>query len=162
MIWNPRPLYLPQALNPRHHWVAAGSPGGSLTQRDSETEVASRKRSRATSDSPTPVKRVRSEGHERKPSTGHAMLAISGSLEKVADALLQTPGGPTKTERKTKATKLILAIPAAKLDGPLKIQVVQLFRADVNYADQFLALADDMDFAIEYILAELTDIKAAA
>ncbi|KAL0950208.1 hypothetical protein HGRIS_010200 [Hohenbuehelia grisea] len=102
------------------------------------------------------------EGHERKPSTGHAMLAISGSLEKVADALLHTPGGPTETERKTKATKLILAIPAAKLDGPLKIQVVQLFRADVNYADQFLALADDMDFAIEYILAELTDIKAAA
>ncbi|KAL0948692.1 hypothetical protein HGRIS_008826, partial [Hohenbuehelia grisea] len=62
--------------------------------------VASRKRSRATSDSPTPVKRVRSEGH--------AKPAVRGP----------------ETERKTKATKLILAIPAAKLDGPLKIQVV--------------------------------------
>ncbi|KAF5378792.1 hypothetical protein D9615_006914 [Tricholomella constricta] len=89
------------------------------------------------------------------------MLAISGSLDKVADALLQTPGRATEAERKTKATKLILAIPAAKLEGPMKIQVIQLFRADVNFADQFLALADDMDFAIEYILAELADIKAS-
>ncbi|KAL0954112.1 hypothetical protein HGRIS_005258 [Hohenbuehelia grisea] len=42
---EPSPLYLPQALNPRHHWVTPlGRLVALLHNATSETEVASRKR----------------------------------------------------------------------------------------------------------------------
>ena len=123
--------------------------------------MVTKKRVCATSEtpaSPAAVKHVRTDGHGQKPSTGSAMLAISGSLNKVAEALLQPPGGPTESERKSKATKIILGIDNEKMSSDTKIQIARLFRSDVDFADQFLAMADDIDVAIQYILAELADL----
>jgi hypothetical protein len=64
----------------------------------------------ATSDPPSSSKpesilaakcaRISNEGHGCKPNNGHAMMVVSGSLDKVVQALMVNPNGPPSPECK--------------------------------------------------------------
>jgi hypothetical protein len=87
-------------------------------------------------------------------------MAVSGSLNKVADALMFNPGGPPSPSRRTAAIRAVKQIDA--LTQTQKIQIVQLITADTNIADSFLALdgPDDEDLRIAYLLAEINTPRA--
>ena len=97
-------------------------------------------------------KRQRTDGHGRKPSTGHAMFAVSESLKEVANALSRDPGGPSSPQRKTQA---IEAIKKMQLNVADKIRALQLIRADTSVADVLLALDNDDDMREQFLLAEI-------
>jgi tellurite resistance protein len=106
------------------------------------------------SDSPQPKKRRRTEAHGRKPSNGHALMAVSEFLQGIAAALTVENTGPNSPQRKTNAIKIIMKIP--ELSKEEKTQVLRLIRADTGIADAFLAIEDeDAEYRIEYLRAEL-------
>ncbi|KAF7366241.1 Myb-DNA-bind-3 domain-containing protein [Mycena venus] len=115
-----------------------------------------RKRTRALSDSPpdsaSTGKRHRSDGHGRKPSTGHAMLAVSESLKEVANALARDPSGPSSPQRKTQAVGIVKNM---TLNLQNRIRALQLIRADTSVADVLLAIEDDTEMSINFLLAEI-------
>ncbi|KAJ7593603.1 hypothetical protein C8J56DRAFT_1043411 [Mycena floridula] len=120
-------------------------------------QAAVRKRVRALDDSPEtdPAKRPCTDGHGRKPSTGHAMMAVSSSLNKVAEALTVNPGDPSSPQRRREA---VLSIKKMEdFSQHEKIQMCQLIAADTNVADCFLALIDpeDPELAIGYLRSEV-------
>ncbi|KAJ6574519.1 hypothetical protein B0H19DRAFT_1230425 [Mycena capillaripes] len=136
---------------------------------DDEPEVIevpknTKKRTRAISDSPpssaSTGKHRRGDGHGRKPSAGHAMLAVSEGLKEVANALARDPGGPSSPERKAKATAAIMQMTqvedeAMKLGEEDAIRVLQLIRADTSVADVFLAIPEVHSMRKAFLLAEL-------
>jgi tellurite resistance protein len=106
------------------------------------------------SDSPQPKKRRCTEAHGRKLSNGHALMAVSESLQGIAAALTAENTGPTSPQRKTKAIKLIMKIPELSKEG--KTQILRLLRSDTGIADAFLAIEDeDAEYRIDYLRAEL-------
>jgi len=127
-----------------------------------EAPVRSQKRQRAASDPPSSPKesvsgkkrtRTADEGHGCKPSNGHAMMAVSGSLDKVAQALMVNPNGPPSPERKTKAIKALKSLNT--LTSIQKVRVLQLIRSDTSVADTFLAIEEDAELSLEFLLAEI-------
>ncbi|KAJ6594787.1 hypothetical protein B0H19DRAFT_1247426 [Mycena capillaripes] len=121
-----------------------------------EPPKSTRKRTRALSDSPprsaSTSKRHRSDGHGRKPSAGHAMLAVSESLKEVANALARDPGGPSSPQCKAQAAGIVKNMTL----GPQKrIRALQLIRADTSVADVLLAIEDDTEMRTEFLLAEI-------
>ncbi|KAJ6532633.1 hypothetical protein B0H19DRAFT_1325579 [Mycena capillaripes] len=115
---------------------------------------ASCRRVRAMSESPQSNKRRRTDGHGRKPSNGHAMMAVSESLKGIAAALTADNTGPSSPQRKTNAIKLIMKIP--ELLKEEKTQILRLIRADTGIADTFLAIEEeDAQSRIDYLRAEL-------
>ncbi|KAJ7760661.1 hypothetical protein DFH07DRAFT_957500 [Mycena maculata] len=115
----------------------------------------SRKRVRAMSDSPPgPTKRRRSDGHGRKPSNGHALMAVSESLQGIAAAFKADSSGPASPKRKTDAIKII----ATMLDFTMeqKSRIGQLIRADTGVADTFMAFYEvNPELGIDYLRTEL-------
>jgi hypothetical protein len=107
------------------------------------------------SDSPPgPAKRRRSDGHGRKPSNGHALMAVSESLQGIAAAFKSDSSGPASPKRKTDAIKLIVIMP--EFTKAEKSRIIQLIRADTGIADAFLALGDvDAEYSIDYLRTEL-------
>lgn len=88
----------------------------------------------------------------RKTSTGHAMMAVSSSLDKVAVALSVNPGGPSSPQRKSEAIRSITKMDAFSKEQ--KIRLMQLIRSDTSVADAFLAI-DDPELVVDFMLAEL-------
>lgn len=119
-----------------------------------------RRRVRAMSDSPlseSASKRPRTEGrgHGRKPSNGHALMAMSESLQGIAAALKADSTGPTTPQRKTAAIKTIMTLGLTEAEEPL---VLRLIRADVGIADVLLAIPDiNPERRVAYLRSELQD-----
>ncbi|KAJ7715786.1 hypothetical protein DFH07DRAFT_785543 [Mycena maculata] len=117
------------------------------------------KRARANSDS-TPTssastgkrQRTGGHGHGRKPSAGHAMMAVSDSLKEVANALARDTTGPTSPQRKAQA---ITAVMKMDLPNTEKIRAFQLIRGDTSVADVLLAIGEDDPMREEFVLAEI-------
>jgi hypothetical protein len=97
--------------------------------------------------------RTSNEGYGRKPSNGHAMMAVSGSLDKVAQALMVNPNGPPSPECKTRAIKVIKSLDT--LTSVQKIRVLQLICSDTSVADTFLAVEEDPELSVKFLLAEI-------
>ncbi|KAJ7101911.1 hypothetical protein C8R44DRAFT_887706 [Mycena epipterygia] len=127
-----------------------------------QPQMNSKKRTRASSDSSPGSsagsgKRQRTDGHGRKPSTGHAMMAVSESLKEVANAL-HDPGAPTSPQRKGAAIQVVQNL--ANLSRRNVIRVMQLIRSDTSVADTLLAITGD-DLHEEFLLAEIDDQMVA-
>ncbi|KAJ7687956.1 hypothetical protein B0H17DRAFT_677017, partial [Mycena rosella] len=139
------------------------TPGSSLstlqsddTEDDVITSSFSRRRVRAMSDPPFgDAKRRRTDGHGRKPSNGHALMAVSESLQGIAAALKAESTGPSSPQRKTAAVKLIMQM--TELTKEEKSQILLLIRADTGIADTFLAIDEvDVEARIDCLCPELT------
>ncbi|KAJ7760868.1 hypothetical protein DFH07DRAFT_957399 [Mycena maculata] len=124
-----------------------------------ETIPISRKRIRAMSDTPpssSAAKHPRSDarGHGRKPSNGHALMAVSESLQGIAAALKADSTGPSSPQRKGAAIGLIVQMDEFTKEE--KSQIFRLIRSDTGFADTFLAIPEDKpEFRIDYLRAEL-------
>ncbi|KAJ6490529.1 hypothetical protein DFH09DRAFT_1105072 [Mycena vulgaris] len=118
------------------------------------TQSVPRKRVRAVSDSPPAAKRRRSDGHGRKPSNGHAIMAVSESLQGIAAAFKGESSGPASPKRKTEAIKVIARM--VDFTKEEKSRIVQLIRVDTGVADAFMALNEvDPENAIDYLRTEM-------
>jgi hypothetical protein len=69
------------------------------------------------------------------------MMAVSGSLDKVAEALALNPGGPSSPQRKTAAIKVLTM--STSFNQHEKVQIMQLIRADTSVADTLLAIEEE-------------------
>ncbi len=98
----------------------------------------------AVSDSPissvsrSAAKRPRTNGHGCKPTTGHAIMSVSISLDRVAEALALNPGGPSSPQRKTEAVKKVSR--SACFSHEEKIEIFCLICSDTSVADTFLGI----------------------
>ncbi|KAF7334826.1 Myb-like domain-containing protein [Mycena sanguinolenta] len=133
------------------------TPSASSSETDElvSTSSVSRRRVRAVSisDSP-PAKRHRRDGHGRKPSNSHAMLAVSEALAGIGAALKAESSGPSSPARKTLAIKIIVKM--NELSGEEKALILRLIRSDTSIADAFLAIPEDeKQCRIDYLRAEL-------
>ncbi|KAJ6456818.1 hypothetical protein C8R47DRAFT_1227703 [Mycena vitilis] len=90
-----------------------------------------------------------------QPSNGHALMAVSDSLQGIAVALTADGAGPPSPKRKTDAVKIIMTIPIEKFSKEERNLILRLIRADTGIADLFLAIGDDMDARIDYLREEL-------
>jgi hypothetical protein len=81
------------------------------------------------------------------------MMAVSGSLDKVAQALMVNLNGPPSPERKTRAIKALKSLD--RLTPIQKVRVLQLIRSDTSVADTFLAIEEDPELSLEFLLAEI-------
>jgi hypothetical protein len=81
------------------------------------------------------------------------MMAVSGSLDKVAQALMVNPNGPPSPERKTRAIKALKSLD--RLTPIQKVRVLQLIRSDTSVADTFVAIEEDPELSLEFLLAEI-------
>ncbi|KAJ6467017.1 hypothetical protein C8R45DRAFT_1106431 [Mycena sanguinolenta] len=97
-------------------------------------------------------KRQHTDGHGRKPSAGHAMLAVSESLKAVATALGRDPGGPSSPQHKTQAIAIVMKM---EIDQQDKIRALQLIRADTSVADVLLAIDENTEMCKGFLLAEI-------
>jgi hypothetical protein len=80
------------------------------------------------------------------------MMAVSGSLDKVAQALMVNPNGPPSPERKTRAIKALKSLGLTPIQ---KVRVLQLIHSDTSVADTFLAIEEDPELSLEFLLAEI-------
>jgi hypothetical protein len=94
-------------------------------------------------------------GHGCKPSNGHALIAVSQSLEGIAAALAAESSGPSEVQCKTAAIKVISALP--DFTRQEKSRIFCLIRADTGIADAFMAIPNDKpEDRIDYLRTELT------
>jgi hypothetical protein len=99
-------------------------------------------------------KRRRTDGHGRKLSNGHALMAVSQSLEGIAAALKAESTGPSSPQRKTAAIKIIMKM--TEFTKEEKSQILRLIRADTGIADTFLAIEEeDAEYRVDYLRTEL-------
>ncbi|KAJ7085378.1 hypothetical protein B0H15DRAFT_950986 [Mycena belliarum] len=119
---------------------------------------APRKRTRAISDSPPSTgkrRRTDGHGHGRKPSNGHALMAVSESLNGIA-AAFKADSGPTSPVRKTNALKIMAAMPMFFKEE--KSHIARLIRADTGVADAFMALHEvDAELGVDYLRSEMNE-----
>ncbi|KAJ7348037.1 hypothetical protein DFH08DRAFT_960400 [Mycena albidolilacea] len=104
---------------------------------------------------PTPSQTPAPRNHGRKPSNGHALMAVSQSLEGIAAALAAESSGPSEVQRKTAAIKVISTLP--DFTRQEKSRIFCLIRADTGIADALMAIPDDKpEDRIDYLRTELT------
>ncbi|KAJ7582423.1 hypothetical protein C8J56DRAFT_1055479 [Mycena floridula] len=117
-----------------------------VQQSSPSVQAAIRKHIHALDDSPetNPAKRPHTDDHGHKPSTGHVMMAVSSSLNKVAEALTVNPGGPSSPQHRCEA---VLSI--KKMEDFSQHEKIQMYC--------FLALIDpeDPELAIGYLRSEV-------
>jgi hypothetical protein len=80
-------------------------------------------------------------GHGCKPSNGHALIAVSQSLEGIAAALAAESSGPSEVQCKTAAIKVISALP--DFTHQEKSRIFCLIRADTGIANAFMVIPND-------------------
>ncbi|KAJ7824795.1 hypothetical protein B0H14DRAFT_3469005 [Mycena olivaceomarginata] len=131
------------------------SRSGDNSDDDIESSFVSRRRVRAMSDPPSSTsKRRRTDGHGRKLSNGHALMAVSQSLEGIAAALKAESTGPSSPQRKTAVIKIIMKM--TEFTKEEKSQILRLIRADTGIADTFLAIKEeDAEYRVDYLRTEL-------
>ncbi|KAJ6479680.1 hypothetical protein C8R45DRAFT_1155799 [Mycena sanguinolenta] len=131
------------------------SPSSDMDEPVSTSSVSQhRVRAVSVSDSP-PAKRRHKDGHGRKPSNSHVMLAVSEALAGIGAALKAESSGLSSPVRKTEAIKIIVKM--NQFSATEKASILRLIRSDTSIADAFLAIPDDeIQCRIDYLRAELT------